>query len=224
MRYAYDDEFDDCKEDSATDENPNKENEPLSNTGYHLTNLSTFPLRAELPTKTLLRATASTPAITFTRYESVPSPTFTYVSLPQTDVAQPEALLSTAQMRESVTIAHAELEEYFDSLKREFEDKTGRMWVQLEPVKDKEWDWESELAIDEEEDEESELVFDEEKDQESEDVAEDMNENAVVLVMNRFAKGGGFGRDDADFDLDDFKWNIEGDDTLGETRSWNQRL
>jgi hypothetical protein len=141
VRYAYDDGVDDCKEDSATNEYLNKENDPLSNTRYQPTNLSTFPPRADLPTKTLLRATASTPAITFTRYGSVPSPTFTYAP-PQMDAVQSEAFLSTAQRRESVTIAHPELEEYFDGLKKEFEDKTGRMWVPLEPVKDEDWDWE----------------------------------------------------------------------------------
>lgn len=216
MRYTYYDEFDKCKEDSTTDKSTNIENESPSNTRHRPENLSTFPPQAEFPTKTLLRATSSTPAITVTRYGSVPSPKFTYTHLPQMSVAQPEPLQSTVQRRESVTIMHAELDKYFEALKREFEDKTGRMWVALEPVKDEEWGWESELTIDEVDDEESELVFDGGKDEESDDAVEDMNDDTVELAMDWFLKGGDFGLGDANLDLDDFKWNVEGDDTLSE--------
>lgn len=56
------------------------------------------------------------------------------------------------------------------------------------------------------------------KNQKSNDAVEVMNENAVVFAIDWIEKVGGFGLDDADFDLDDFKWKMEGNDTLGETR------
>lgn len=38
-----------------------------------------------------------------------------------------------------VTIAKANLESYFEELRREFEEKTGRMWEPLLPVRDVVW-------------------------------------------------------------------------------------
>ena len=61
-------------------------------TRYRPTNLSTFSPCAELVTKTLLCGTSLTPAITLTRYGSVPGPTFTYALLSQTSVTQPKPL------------------------------------------------------------------------------------------------------------------------------------
>jgi hypothetical protein len=43
-----------------------------------------------------------------------------------------------------------------------------------------------------------------------------MNQNTVELATDWFVKDGDIGLDDVDLDLDDFKWNTEGDDKLSE--------
>jgi hypothetical protein len=191
--YTHDDPLIQCNEvatyTESTDNNANQENEPSSNTRHDSTNLTTFPPQAKCTT-TLLLATSSTPAITFTRYVSVPPPVFPSTSVTETSSSQP-------QKREISSVAHAELDAYFHDLRQEFETKTGRMWIPLQPLKYEEWDWDQESVVAEE----------------SDNDGEDVDEEKVKLeLLDMFKFGMEF--DDADIDLGDIKWNGEVTETL----------
>jgi hypothetical protein len=196
--YAYDDRLLDSNEvatyTESTNNDANKGNEPPGNIRYDSTNLTILPPRAE-NTTTLLHATPSTPAITFTRYGAVPDLIFPLTSVTETSSSQPE-------QRETTSVAYAELDAHFNDLRQEFEKKTGRTWVPLQPLTYEECDWEDASMVVEEWDKDGENV-DEEK--------------VELELLDMFMFGTEF--DDTDIDLGDIKWDGEVTETqFGDVR------
>ncbi|KAF2709557.1 hypothetical protein K504DRAFT_491028 [Pleomassaria siparia CBS 279.74] len=103
--------------------------------------IGTSPTLAELHTRNIHCSTVSMPEITPRKYGSTTKP----IAATTANKASP---MSGARA-EDIVVAKVNLNSYFDGLKKEFEDKTGRAWTPLEPTKDEEaWDWDDELASD----------------------------------------------------------------------------
>lgn len=129
-------------EDTAcTEESDNKSNEKksvISNPSSQSTVISTCQPRTELLTRTIHYATPTTPEVTLSRYDPLPTTASTSANSCQMPGAWPEKC-------ESIRVSNVDLDSHFEDLKKEFEDKTGRMWIPLEPNKDEGWDWEEDL-------------------------------------------------------------------------------
>jgi len=145
-------------------ENTNKDGGSHHHTTMHqLTDIDLSLHQTELHTRTVRYATSTTPAITISKYGFRPK-VASATTQPTASTSSPanqklSILAATNQHRgtlpkdeTSIAIASFNLDKYFENLKKEFVDKTGREWIPLTANNDTDWDWEKEWGYGDSED------------------------------------------------------------------------